>query len=70
MNDVTLGRKIRRDQTGVPVERRFKKTNREPTVEEFVERAKALTNLEMKKILQRAGILDRDGNLTEIYRPL
>ena len=69
MNDVTLGKKIRKDQTGIP-RMRFKKTNREPTVEEFVERAKALTNLEMKKILQRAGILDRDGNLTEIYRPL
>ena len=75
MNNVILEnkikRKIRRDQTGIP----YKKdrwplySGKEPTLEEFEESIKSLSDSDVKRILTNAGIIDRDGNLTEIYRP-
>jgi hypothetical protein len=43
-------------------------TGREPTLEEFEESIKSLTDADITRILTTAGIIDEDGNLTEIYR--
>jgi len=45
-------------------------TGRIPTVEEFAESFKSLTPSQFDHLLVEAGIIDEDGNLTEIYRPL
>ena len=43
-------------------------TGREPTREEVAEKVKSLSFSDMKRILINAGIIDEEGNLTEIYR--
>jgi hypothetical protein len=40
----------------------------EPTPEECAKSMRALSNEEVKCLLQRAGILDEDGGLTSRYR--
>ena len=42
---------------------------REPTVEESAASFRSLTNAQRKRLLQKAGILDKDGNIAEMYRP-
>jgi len=42
---------------------------REPTVEEFAESLRTLTDAQTKRLLQNAGVLDEDGNIAEMYRP-
>ena len=44
------------------------RTGREPTTEEFAESVKKLTKEDRRLLLERAGIIDKDGNLTEQYR--
>jgi len=38
-----------------------------PTVEEAAESVKSLTSADIDRILINAGIIDEEGNLTEIY---
>ena len=42
---------------------------REPTREEVAESFRSLTDAQMKRLMQKAGILDEDGNIAEMYRP-
>ena len=42
-------------------------TGRIPTVEEAAESVKSLTPAQVDRILIDAGIIDEEGNLTEIY---
>jgi len=42
---------------------------REPTVEEYREMLRSLTDAQRKRIMQKAGVLDEDGNIAEMYRP-
>ena len=43
---------------------------KEPTAEEFAESVKKLTKEDRRRLLEDAGIIDKDGNITEYYRPL
>jgi len=66
-------RRLRRDQTGMPYKKDrwplYTGISKEPTPEEFAEKIKSLSDSDIKRIMMRAGIIDRDGNLNEIYRP-
>jgi len=44
-------------------------TGKKPTLEELDESIKSLSQSDIKHILINAGIIDKEGNLTEIYRP-
>ena len=42
---------------------------KEPSVEEFADSIKSMSYSDMKYVLISAGIIDEEGNLTEIYKP-
>ena len=42
-------------------------SGRIPTVEEAAESVKSLTSEDIDRILRNAGIIDEEGNFTEIY---
>ena len=74
MNNATLDKKIvRKHRKSHPGTRTIDRwplyTGREPTVEEAAESIKSLSQSDINQILINAGIIDKDGNLTEIYRP-
>jgi len=43
-------------------------TGTKPTLEELDESIKSLSFSDMRHILENAGIIDKEGNITEIYR--
>ena len=49
--------------------RRFPYYGMEPTGEMIAESFRTLTDAQRKRIMQKAGILDKDGNIAEMYRP-
>jgi len=42
---------------------------KEPSVEEFADSIKSMSYSDMKRVLVNAGIIDEEGNYTEIYKP-
>jgi len=43
-------------------------SGKEPSIEELSESVKSLTSADIDSILRNAGIIDEEGNFTEIYK--
>jgi len=72
MSNITLERRVERKPRVASSMPKMKHswplyTGRIPTVEEAAESVKSLTPAQVDRILIDAGIIDEEGNLTEIY---
>ena len=72
MSNTSLDTEIKRKNRAVSSMPKMKHSwplysGRIPTVEEAAKSVKSLTSAQRKCILINAGIIDEDGNLTEIY---
>jgi len=74
MNNITLDKGVERKTrkyNGAPNENISSwplYTGTKPTLEELDESIKSLSFSDMRHILENAGIIDKEGNITEIYR--